>query len=168
MNRKALISLTCTALAVVVLDQASKDLVLQNISPGEMVAVVPGIFNLTLNFNPGVAFGLFASMPEAQRQIAIGFTTVLALSVVAYLFMRDFRHDLKAQVALSLVVGGAIGNLIDRLQHGHVVDFLDFYWRSYHWPAFNLADSSICVGVTFLVLYSLLSPAPKSEAVNRS
>lgn len=132
-------------------DQISKFAIRTQLSEGDVVPVLSGVFNLALHFNPGVAFGLFADLPARTRAILLGISTLFALGLVGYFLRAYYRESGLARTALGLILGGAIGNLIDRVQFGRVVDFLDFYYGSWHWPTFNVADSAICVGVTLLI-----------------
>lgn len=136
---------------VVVFDQFTKVLVEQIFLIGEQFPVIPGFFNLTLTYNKGVAFGLFSGLAPELRLVTLVFAIGLALMVIAYLLLREYRRDLVGQVLLAMIAGGAIGNIIDRMRIGSVVDFIDIYYKSYHWPAFNIADSVICLGVIFLL-----------------
>ena len=111
-------------------------------------------FNLTLVFNPGAAFGMFADMADGVRQATLLGVTLLALFVVWHIY-KEVKGDSWSELALIAVLAGAIGNLIDRARFEAVVDFLDFYISSYHWPAFNIADSAICIGVGVLMLRML-------------
>ena len=139
-----------TAVAVLILDQITKVVALDRLPPGTPVPVIDGFFSLTLVMNPGLAFGMLSSTPAAWRWVvaalSIGALTVLAMVGVRLLADGGWP----TRLALGLVFGGAVGNLIDRGRFGAVVDFLDFYWRAYHWPAFNVADSAITVGVALL------------------
>jgi signal peptidase II len=141
-------------------DQLSKRVVLDAFQPGEIRPVIDGLFNLTLTFNRGAAFGLWSSLPGGWRELALGLSILLALVVVGFLITRSYYQTALAQIALAGILGGAVGNIIDRVQRGAVVDFLDFYIGSAHWPAFNIADSAICVGVFLL----LLAPKPAEQA----
>ncbi|RIL08359.1 MAG: signal peptidase II [Proteobacteria bacterium] len=141
-----------TSLTVAVFDQISKWIILQYFQEGQILPVIPEIFNLTLHYNKGVAFGMLADLPDGQRQILMTVTTMVALGFVAYLLIKQYLYDSVGQFSLALILGGAAGNIIDRARLGQVVDFLDFYYSTYHWPAFNLADSSICVGVFLLIV----------------
>ncbi len=138
--------------AVLAVDQGSKWLVLETFYPGRTVPVLP-FFNLVLVFNPGISFGLFAGNPFATARVLSG----LALLIVAGLlyWLRQERRPL-ARFAIWLVIGGALGNVIDRLRYGMVVDFLDFYIKSYHWPAFNLADVAVVGGASVLIWESFV------------
>jgi len=136
---------------VVVADQVTKALVTSALEPGDVVPIVPGFFNLTLTFNRGVAFGMFAHFSDGPRYAVLILTALIALSAVVFFFVRDYAHDLLAQCALVMIMAGAAGNIIDRIRLGMVVDFLDAYYQQYHWPAFNVADSAICIGVFILI-----------------
>lgn len=141
---------------VVALDQASKIWVTQVFSYGDSRPVT-SFFNLVLAHNTGAAFSLLAEAGGWQR----GFFTLIAVvaSAVIVWLLRKHHGQALFSLALSLVLGGALGNLIDRVRFGYVVDFLDFYYGNYHWPAFNVADMAITGGVILLVLDSLRKPA---------
>lgn len=147
---------------ILVLDQITKYAAIAHLSSGS-VRVIPGLFDLTLVYNPGAAFGLFAGLPDVPRRIALATVSALALFVVVKLIFKDAKDDRYSQMALAGILAGAIGNIIDRLRYDAVVDFLDFYWGTYHWPAFNVADSAICVGVTLLAIRMLWFSAPSVE-----
>ena len=147
-----------TAVAVLILDQITKSLALARLHPATPVGVIDGVFSLTLVMNPGLAFGLLSSTPTAWRWI-VALLSIGALVVLAVVGFRMLSTGgWLSRLSLGLIFGGAIGNLIDRVRFGAVVDFLDFYWRDYHWPAFNVADSAISVGVTLLAWRLLVAP----------
>ena len=149
-----------TLVAVLTLDQITKALALARLPPGLPVGIVDGFFSLTLVMNPGLAFGFLSSTPATWRWI-VALLSIGALCVLGVVGLRLLpAGGWLSSLALGLIFGGAIGNLIDRARFGAVVDFLDFYWRDYHWPAFNVADSAISVGVTLLALKLLVSPPP--------
>jgi signal peptidase II len=154
-----------TAAVVLVLDQVTKVVALDGLAPGVPIDIVDGFFSLTLVMNPGLAFGLLSGTPASWRWI-VALLSMGALAVLGVIGLRLLAEGgWPARFALGLVFGGAIGNLIDRARFGAVVDFLDFYWRGYHWPAFNVADSAITVGVLVLALHLLWSsPAPAVDA----
>jgi signal peptidase II len=145
---------------VLLADQATKQWVLAALQPYEVIPVLP-VFNLTLVFNEGAAFSFLATAGGWQRWFFIGLALVITVVLVVWLAKLK-PHERLTAAGLSLVAGGAAGNLIDRLVYGHVIDFLDFYWRSWHWPAFNVADSAITVGVALLLLEALRAPRAHS------
>jgi signal peptidase II len=149
---------------IIISDQLTKYLVLEKFRLGETIPLVLGFFNLTYIRNTGAAFGLLAqASPEFRIPFFVA-VPLIALIAVAYIFKKIDDRDHMLSVSLSLVIGGAIGNLIDRLRMGYVVDFLDFHWGyGYHFPAFNIADSAICVGVAILLLDLVFEKQAPSE-----
>lgn len=143
------------AAAVVVVDQASKWVILAQVMQPPRVIVVTGFFNLVLTFNTGISFGLFAGGADWQRWVL----SLLALAIVAGLlvWLRGQSRVVPA-AAIGLIVGGALGNLVDRMIRPGVVDFLDFHVAGWHWPAFNVADSAITIGVVLLLFDGLFGP----------
>lgn len=142
------------AAAVVVLDRLTKWAALARVEGGEPVLALAPFFNLVLVENPGITFGLLASQSSWVAWVLVAVAAAIAAALVAWLG-RVERAWLAA--AIGLVLGGAVGNVIDRVRYGAVVDFLDFHLAGYHWPAFNLADSAIVVGVGFMILDSLFT-----------
>lgn len=140
------------AIVVLVLDQASKFAVRSKLELHESIPVVQGCFDITYVRNPGAAFGIFASQGETFRRTFFISTTVIALVLMAVMAYRLEDERTWLLVSLAMIFGGAAGNLIDRVRWGEVVDFLLVYYRQYHWPAFNVADSAITVGMVILVL----------------
>ncbi len=137
----------------VFLDQFTKYLVVRELAEGSYVPVVRGFFNIVLTYNKGAAFGLFANLSMQSAWLFFIVSSSLVMGVVAYLWWRTpADHDL-ATVGYSLIFTGAVGNLIDRARLGQVVDFLDFHLGQLHWPAFNVADSLVCVGAGLLLWY---------------
>jgi signal peptidase II len=153
--RRRLILLLVVAAVVLVLDQWSKALALDELSPVYARQVIEGFFSLVLVMNSGVAFGVFSGIDSSLKAyLLLAFSGVTVALVLVYYFF-DRQLDTLSALALALVVGGALGNMIDRWRFHKVVDFLDFYWRGYHWPAFNLADCAITVGVGLLLAATL-------------
>jgi signal peptidase II len=147
---------------VLILDQATKWLALRLLPPGVPMSVIDGVFSLTLVMNPGLAFGMLGAVPRGWRWV-VALLSIGALGVLAAVATRLLPEGGRlAAVAVGMIFGGAAGNLIDRARFGAVVDFLDFYWRQWHWPAFNVADSAISVGVALLALRMLTAPPPQS------
>lgn len=151
-------------LSVFALDQATKFLVLEELDEAIAREVIPNFFNLTLVFNRGAAFGMFSALPDSFRKIVLLIVSLIAVGVVIVLLVRDARGDAWSQFALALILGGAAGNAVDRVRFDAVVDFLDFYVTDYHWPAFNIADSAISLGVMILLL-RMVVPQKSSEPV---
>ena len=150
---------------VVVLDRMTKWLIAQKISMNDSVDVIPGLFRLTHVQNKGAAFGLFSESPSEFKVAMLILFSVAALAVVSALLWKNGNALNTTAIALSLVFGGALGNLWDRVAAGHVIDFMDFYWGSHHWPAFNVADSAIVVGA-FLLLSEIFLAPQEEKAVS--
>lgn len=138
------------AALAIVLDQASKMLVLSNFEYAERVNVIPDFFDLTLVYNPGAAFSFLADAGGWQKYFFLALAAVISVWLARSIVKDDFGRWGKWGAAM--IIGGAIGNVVDRLQHGHVIDYFLFYWQSWYYPAFNVADSFICVGAALLVI----------------
>src|SRR6476661_6584484 len=151
------------ALLVVVLDRAAKWIVARDISLHETIQVIPGFFRLTHVENRGAAFGLFADSPSEWKIAVLVLFSLVALVIVSALLWKNSHAMTTTGVGLALILGGAIGNLWDRLVSGHVVDFLLFYVGQYQWPAFNVADSAIVIGAGLLVFEILFTKSPATE-----
>jgi signal peptidase II len=145
---------------VIGLDQLTKWLIQQALAFGHSLRVLP-FFNLVLVYNPGAAFSFLSSAPGWQRELFVGIA--LAASALIVYLLRKHAHDRVFCFALSLILGGAIGNLVDRLLLGAVVDFLDLHAFDYHWPAFNLADSGITLGAGLLIWDSVRRPRARDR-----
>ncbi len=142
------------ALAVVVTDQASKWAVTQSLAYGSSVALAP-FFNLVYVRNTGAAFSFLADQGGMQIALFGAIAVIVSLAIIVILWKNCGARALFC-TALALMLGGAVGNLIDRFVDGSVVDFLDFYWSAYHWPAFNVADIAVCCGAAGVILESFL------------
>lgn len=138
------------ATAVILLDQATKMLVMARFRLYESVAVIPGFFNLSYVRNKGAAFGILSGDHGMWRIVFFVTLTIAAVVIIALMIRKT--HDRMQLWAFSLIAGGAVGNLIDRVRFGEVVDFIDWHVKSYHWPTFNMADSAISVGVGLLAI----------------
>jgi len=154
------------ALLVVLLDRFSKLAIEKNLSLHDSISLIPGFFRLTHIENRGAAFGLFADSPSEWKIAGLVLFSLVALVIVATLLWKNSHSMTTTGVGLSLVLGGAIGNLWDRLVSGHVVDFLLFYIGQYQWPAFNVADSAIVIGAGLLVFEILFTKSPAHEKVS--
>jgi signal peptidase II len=145
------------ALVVILLDHWTKRLAASRIALYDHVQIIPGFFRLTHTENSGAAFSLFADHPTHWKTGMLIAFSVVAMAIVFVLLWKQTRPLTVSGIALSLILGGAAGNLWDRLVSGHVVDFLLFYVKQYQWPVFNLADSSIVVGAGLLILEILFA-----------
>ncbi len=149
---------------VLLLDQASKAIFLGMLEPGRPVTLIPGFFALTLVTNTGGVFGILRDLDGPLRAILFGLLPVAAIALMIW-YARSIDDARRSPLAaIGMILGGAAGNLVDRLRWGHVVDILDAYIGEYHWPAFNLADSAICVGVALLLLDGLASRRTGDDA----
>jgi signal peptidase II len=144
--------------AIVVLDQATKAVVVRTLALHQYVPLVDGLLSLSHVRNRGAAFGLLSEWDVPHQAVLLSALSVFALLAIALYFLRLPAAARLPRLALALVLGGAVGNLIDRVRLGYVVDFVHAYWRQHQWPDFNVADSAITVGVTLLVLDILRSP----------
>ena len=147
------LGLGCAAI-VIALDQLSKWVILTVVMDPPQIIEVTKFFNLVLVGNRGVSFGLFASDAVWVQPVFAGFALLVAVFLAVW--MRCAANWFLA-LSLGMIIGGALGNAIDRLWHGAVVDFLDFHVAGYHWPAFNVADSAICIGVAFIIVEGLFA-----------
>lgn len=147
---------------VIALDQVTKSIMVSWLSLYETVAVIP-YFNLTMAHNHGAAFSFLAQAGGWQRWFFI--TLAIVISIVLLIWLAKLKPHAKLEaISLSLILGGAIGNVIDRIAYGYVIDFLDVYVGTSHWPAFNVADSAICIGAVLLILDSFKSePEPQKS-----
>ena len=152
------------SLSVLLVDQWTKGIITRAFEVHQSRTVIGGLFDLTYVRNSGAAFGLFASVDSSIKAIMLNSVAVLVFIVVSAYALRSSHKSVRLQVGFALILGGAIGNLLDRVRFGYVVDFLDFSISGHHWPAFNVADSAICIGVGLLFLDMLRSeeekPAP--------
>ena len=148
---------------VIVLDVWTKWLVMQRINLYEAVPVIPGFFQLVHVRNTGAAFGIGANASSKIVPILLNFGAIAVFCVVVVYALRSSVTDKVLQTGLHLILGGAIGNLLDRFRFGYVIDFLDVYIGEHHWPAFNVADSAICIGIA--LLFFDMKKKPDTETV---
>ena len=141
---------------VLLADQWTKHIVQQQVPLYHSIEVIRGFFNLTHLRNTGGAFGVFGGQRGGFGSFLFVAVSLIAIGVILYLFIKVKESEKALAYSFSLVLSGAIGNLIDRLQYGEVIDFFDFHLRSYHWPTFNIADAAICVGIGLMALELLI------------
>jgi len=140
------------AITVLVADQVTKAAATAWLLPAGSTTIIPGLFDLSYTLNTGAVFGVFREMADPWRSLLLTIVPLIAVLIVIVMAWRTEPRLLRPHAALGLIFGGAIGNMVDRLRLGAVVDFLEFYIGAYHWPNFNIADSAICVGVGLLIL----------------
>lgn len=149
--------------AVIVLDQLTKWWVLTSLPEYTAIPVIEGFWNWYRTYNTGAAFSFLSDAGGWQKYVFV----VLAVAISGLLgwwLKQTRRGDWKSALPYALVIGGALGNVIDRLLHGHVVDFIQWHWRDHYWPAFNVADSAIVAGAVGIALFGLLAPKPQPAA----
>jgi len=151
------------AAVIVVLDLWTKSIATQSLTLYRPVELTSWL-NMTLAHNYGAAFSILSDAGGWQRWLFTGLASVVTLVLIVWLFRLTAREKLTA-AALGLIIGGAVGNLVDRVMHGYVVDFIDVYYRDWHWPAFNLADSAISCGVVLLLIDGLFFSAAEKPPV---
>ena len=142
-------------LGLVVLDQATKNLIARTVDLYESVPVIPGFFNITRIHNRGAIFGTFSQTNNRYVFLLLTAASLAALAMVVYYFFKTPASDKLMKVSLTLIMAGALGNQFDRLVRGHVIDFLDFYVGKAHWPFFNAADTCITIGALLMLLILL-------------
>ncbi len=144
------------SLSVIGVDLLTKKFITDYLIRNGNISIIPGFFDLTLVWNRGAAFGILADAPEYIRKlILIGASSIVAVMVFVYAYIKSSKLSYWEIISLSLIAGGAVGNLYDRIFIGAVRDFFDFYIKDYHWPAFNIADSAITIGIAGFVIYEL-------------
>jgi signal peptidase II len=153
------------SLAVLFLDQWTKGIITRTMDVHQSRTVITDVFDLTYVRNSGAAFGLFASVDSSLKAILLNSVAVIVFLVVSAYALRSSHKSVRLQVGLALILGGAVGNLLDRVRFGYVVDFLDFSLSGHHWPAFNVADSAITIGVALLAMRLITErTAPESSS----
>ena len=143
------------SIAVIALDQLTKQWVLSSLPEYTAIPVIDGFWNWYRTYNTGAAFSFLADAGGWQTWFFTGLAFVIS-GLLAFWLSRTPRADWKTALPFALVIGGAVGNVIDRLQHGHVIDFIQWHWRDHYWPAFNLADAAIVGGAIGIALFGLL------------
>ncbi len=152
------------SLAVLLLDQWTKGIVTRAFEVHQSTNLIAGFFDITYVRNSGAAFGLFASVDSSLKAVLLNSVAVLVFLVVSAYALRSSHRSIRLQMGFALILGGAVGNLLDRVRFGYVVDFLDFSISGHHWPAFNVADSAIVAGVGLLFLDMLRNESEEAAA----
>jgi len=145
---------------LVIADQISKYLISKSLALYQIIKIIPGFFNLTRVHNRGAIFGFLSNTNNSLALLLLNLGALLAFGIVAYYFIKTPSEMTLVKIALALIIAGAMGNIIDRIFRGYVIDFLDFYLKRFHWPFFNLADSCITIGA-ILLLYNFFKGKEK-------
>ncbi len=145
---------------IIAADQITKAMIVALLPLGASVTIITGFFNITHILNPGGAFGLFAGQNPIIRKIFFLFISSIIACMLVWFYAKTAKKNRILSSAFATIFGGAMGNLIDRFRFGRVVDFLDFHIGHYHWPAFNIADSAICIGMAIFIYYAILHKLP--------
>ena len=153
--------------ALILIDQWTKFLVTIHIPLYFSVRVIDNFFNITHIRNPGVAFGLFANQESEYKVLFFIIISAIAIVAILIIFHQTPNNRRMVRTGLTLILSGAVGNLMDRIIHKEVIDFIDFYYQKFHWPAFNVADSCITIGVALMIL-DLFCHHPEANAVSKS
>ena len=162
MSKSRYIKLIAIAGSIVILDQIVKAIIKNTVPLYDSITVIPGFFDISHIQNPGGAFGLLADQSPMLRMIVFIFFSSLAAGIIFYLYYKTDETALPyLSSGIALIFGGAIGNLIDRIRFGRVVDFLDFYIGTVHFPSFNVADSAVTIGITVFLFHLLLNKIPE-------
>jgi len=164
--RTGSLALLLLAAATVVVDQLTKLAVVMHMVPGDRHVVIDGWFQIRFITNTGGLFGAFRNLPDGWRTLLFSIVPLLASVGLLVFLLRTSGKQRGLRIALAFILGGAVGNLVDRLRLGYVIDFLDVHWREHHWPAFNVADASICIGVGLILLDAFLAPRDSQEAAS--
>jgi signal peptidase II len=159
--RKKYLRLLLVAGALILLDQATKLIIVENMRLYDVVTVIPGFFRIVHVHNPGGAFGFLANTGVVWRQIVFLFISGAAVFLILYFYHRTPDTHLFLSTGFAMIFGGAVGNMIDRVRLGIVIDFLDFHIGDLHWPAFNVADSAITVGIGIFIFHLLFNKIPE-------
>jgi signal peptidase II len=154
------VKLACISGFVVIVDQITKWVVTKSITLYDVVVLIPGFFNLVHVQNTGGAFGVFAGQQNVFQSMLFVLVTIVAMCLILYLYKNTPSQYPIFSFGLTLIFGGAIGNMIDRIRFGRVTDFLDLYIGDLHWPAFNIADSAISVGMIIFAFYIIFRKMP--------
>lgn len=161
MLKNKYLKLAVVAGLVILADQITKALIFKYLPYHQSITIIAGFFDLTHIHNPGGAFGLMANMSETVRTVVFLFASSIAVGLIFYFYKKTPPSYAFLTIGFALIFGGAIGNLIDRVRLGIVIDFLDVYIGTYHWPAFNIADSAITVGIGIFGFHLLFKKMPE-------
>ena len=159
-GKKELIRLIFVSTLIIVADQATKKWIVMHLALHEFIVVIDNFFHITHVLNPGGAFGFFATQSDLVRKIVFLFLSSVVALFICWFYFRVARTHIALSYGLALIFSGAVGNLVDRFRYGHVVDFLDFFMGTAHWPAFNVADTAISIGMAVLIYHVVFKKIP--------
>jgi signal peptidase II len=159
-GKKEIIRLVLVSGVIVLADQAAKKWIVMHLALHEYIVVIDNFFHITHVLNPGGAFGFFATQSDLVRKIVFLFLSSVVALFICWFYSRVARTHVVLSYGLALIFSGAVGNLVDRFRYGHVVDFLDFYVGTAHWPAFNVADAAISCGMAVLIYHVVFKKIP--------
>jgi len=151
---------------VVLSDQLTKYAVQRFLEPYSRIEIIPGVCNLTYIINTGGAFGLFGGLTNPWRILLFVGISIIALVILLIFYMKYYTQDTLTPLAIALIAGGAMGNFIDRIRYNGVIDFIDLHYGRYHWPAFNVADMGITIGVVIILVHQILIGTRECRANN--
>jgi signal peptidase II len=135
---------------VIIIDQITKWIISSNFLLHQLVTVTP-FLSITFIMNKGAAFGFLSNCPDGFREYFFISTSIIAMVIILFLYLKTEEREILKKISFSLIIGGASGNIIDRIRFGEVIDFIDFHVGKYHWPAFNIADSAITIGIAIFI-----------------
>ena len=165
--KSKIILLAIMSLVIVALDQITKNMIVQDFKYGESIEIIANFFNITYVKNFGAAFGMLSKVEPNLRHYFFLLMPPFAMTVILFMLKVAPAKETIRKISLCAVFAGALGNYIDRLRFGYVVDFLDFHWyEKYEWPAFNVADISIVCGVSVLIVLEIIAPIPEKKKEN--
>jgi len=156
------------SLAIFLLDQITKRIVYDGMVQHQIIEIIPNFLNITFIHNRGAVFGWGQDLSTPYLSLLLSVLSIVSLAIIVTYFLRVNVNNPKLHTGLALVLGGAMGNLFDRLTNGHVVDFIQVHWYEYFWPTFNVADSAICIGVGLLLLSMSASTSKSDEELAES
>jgi signal peptidase II len=151
------------SIAVFLLDQITKRIVFQGMVQHQVIEIIPNFLNISYIHNRGAVFGWGQDLSTPYLSLLLSILSIISLVIIVTYFLRVNVTNARLHTGLALVLGGALGNLFDRLTNGHVIDFIQLHWFDYYWPTFNVADSAICVGVGLLLLSMTTSTSKSSD-----
>ncbi len=166
MNFKYIVSVIIIPI-IFILDQLTKKWAMSNLKGKPAIDVINGFFDLRYVENPGAAWGIFGSMSDSMRKPFFVIVSIIAILFIIYFFIKVRKEQRTLSVAIAFILGGAFGNFYDRVVNSYVVDFIHWFYKDYHWPTFNLADSAISTGVVLMIIHMLFLEKEENKGKNK-